>query len=65
MDLIRAQAAYVEALRGAEMVCVDINPAVETKLSDCGSLESMGVVTDVGLFLRLLVRQLGPLEPRP
>jgi lysine-ketoglutarate reductase/saccharopine dehydrogenase-like protein (TIGR00300 family) len=85
MDLIRAQAAYGEALRGAEMVlmlssmlhsigvgnmtpagvklvCVDINPAVVTKLSDRGSLESVGVVTDVGLFLSLLVRQLGHLE---
>ncbi|MEO0489702.1 MAG: hypothetical protein AAFZ49_09105, partial [Cyanobacteria bacterium J06659_2] len=40
------------------MVCVDINPAVVTKLSDRGSVESTGVVTDVGLFLSLLVKQL-------
>jgi lysine-ketoglutarate reductase/saccharopine dehydrogenase-like protein (TIGR00300 family) len=43
---------------GVKLVCVDINPAVVTKLSDRGSLESVGVVTDVGLFLSLLVRQL-------
>jgi lysine-ketoglutarate reductase/saccharopine dehydrogenase-like protein (TIGR00300 family) len=43
---------------GVKMVCVDINPAVVTKLSDRGSVESVGVVTDVGLFLSLLVQQL-------
>lgn len=40
---------------GVEMVCVDINPAVVTKLSDRGSVESVGFVTDVELFLSLLV----------
>jgi lysine-ketoglutarate reductase/saccharopine dehydrogenase-like protein (TIGR00300 family) len=43
---------------GVKMVCVDINPAVVTKLADRGSVESVGVVTDVGLFLSLLVQQL-------
>ena len=43
---------------GVKMVCVDINPAVVTKLSDRGSVESVGVVTDVGLFLSLLIQQL-------
>lgn len=43
---------------GVKMVCVDINPAVVTKLSDRGSVESVGVVTDVGLFLSLLTQQL-------
>lgn len=43
---------------GVKMVCVDINPAVVTKLSDRGSVESVGVVTDVGLFLSLLLQQL-------
>jgi lysine-ketoglutarate reductase/saccharopine dehydrogenase-like protein (TIGR00300 family) len=43
---------------GVKMVCVDINPSVVTKLSDRGSIESVGVVTDVGLFLSLLVQQL-------
>jgi hypothetical protein len=82
MDLARAQAAYADALRGADLilmlssmlhsigvgnmtpagvklVCVDINPAVVTKLADRGSVESVGIVTDVGLFLRLLAGRLG------
>ncbi|MBD2296416.1 TIGR00300 family protein [Anabaena sphaerica FACHB-251] len=46
---------------GVRMVCVDINPAVVTKLSDRGSIESVGVVTDVGLFLSLLIQQLDKL----
>jgi lysine-ketoglutarate reductase/saccharopine dehydrogenase-like protein (TIGR00300 family) len=49
---------------GVKMVCVDINPAVVTKLSDRGSVESVGVVTDVGLFLSLLVQQLDRLTSR-
>jgi hypothetical protein len=39
-------------------VCVDINPAVVTKLNDRGSGQALGVVTDVGLFLNLLAREL-------
>jgi lysine-ketoglutarate reductase/saccharopine dehydrogenase-like protein (TIGR00300 family) len=46
---------------GVKMVCVDINPAVVTKLSDRGSVESVGIVTDVGLFLSMLVQQLDKL----
>jgi len=48
---------------GVRLVCVDINPAVVTKLSDRGSIESVGVVTDVGLFLSLLTQRLKPFEP--
>ena len=44
---------------GVRLVCVDINPAVVTKLSDRGSVESSGIVTDVGLFLKLLAMRLG------
>src|SRR5919109_921030 len=40
------------------VVCVDINPAVVTKLSDRGSAQTVGVVTDVGLFLHRLAQQL-------
>ena len=47
---------------GVKLVCVDINPAVVTKLADRGSVESVGVVTDVGLFLSLLVTQLDKLN---
>ncbi|MCZ6695445.1 MAG: TIGR00300 family protein [Acidobacteria bacterium] len=41
-----------------QTICVDINPAVVTKLSDRGSAQTIGVVTDVGLFLRLLADEL-------
>lgn len=40
------------------MVCVDINPAVVTKLADRGSAQTIGIVTDVGLFLRQLAATL-------
>ena len=40
------------------VVCVDINPAVVTKLSDRGSQQTVGVVTDVGLFLHRLAERL-------
>lgn len=43
---------------GVRLVCVDINPGVVTKLADRGSLESTGIVTDVGLFLHLLASKL-------
>ena len=49
---------------GVRLVCVDINPAVVTKLSDRGSIESTGVVTDVGLFLNLLTQRLGKLDQK-
>lgn len=35
-------------------VCVDINPAVVTKLTDRGTFQALGLVTDIGLFLREL-----------
>ncbi|MBV9127022.1 MAG: TIGR00300 family protein [Verrucomicrobia bacterium] len=54
---------------GVRLVCVDINPAVVTKLADRGSVESVGVVTDVGLFLSLLLQQLeklgSPFQQQP
>jgi len=39
-------------------VCVDINPAVVTKLADRGSFQTVGIVTDVGLFLKQLADEL-------
>ncbi len=36
-------------------VCVDINPATVTKLADRGTFQSIGLVTDVEPFLRVLV----------
>jgi lysine-ketoglutarate reductase/saccharopine dehydrogenase-like protein (TIGR00300 family) len=41
-----------------KIVCVDINPAVATKVSDRGTGQAVGVVTDVGLFLDLLSKAL-------
>jgi lysine-ketoglutarate reductase/saccharopine dehydrogenase-like protein (TIGR00300 family) len=41
-----------------KIVCVDINPAVATKVSDRGTGQAVGIVTDVGLFLDLLSKAL-------
>src|SRR5262249_55714707 len=41
-----------------ETFCVDLNQSVATKLTDRGSQQAMGIVTDVGLFLRDLAREL-------
>ena len=38
--------AYVET------ICVDINPAVVTKLADRGSFQTIGLVTDIEAFMR-------------
>ena len=40
------------------IVCVDINPAVATKVSDRGTGQAVGVVTDVGLFLEALANEM-------
>ena len=42
-----------------KIVCVDINPAVATKVSDRGTGQAVGVVADVGLFLDLLSKASG------
>ena len=42
------------------LVCVDINPATVTKLADRGSAQAVGIVTDTGLFLEQLARELLP-----
>jgi lysine-ketoglutarate reductase/saccharopine dehydrogenase-like protein (TIGR00300 family) len=44
------------------LVCVDINPASVTKLVDRGSVQSVGIVTDVGLFVKELALRLAPEE---
>jgi hypothetical protein len=41
-----------------KVICVDINPAVVTKLADRGSTQTIGIVTDVGLFLHQLAERL-------
>jgi lysine-ketoglutarate reductase/saccharopine dehydrogenase-like protein (TIGR00300 family) len=40
------------------LVCVDINQATVTKLMDRGSFQSLGIITDVGLFIRELAGRL-------
>ena len=39
---------------------MDINPATVTKLADRGSAQAVGIVTDTGLFLEQLARELVP-----
>lgn len=41
-----------------KVVCVDINPAVVTKISDRGTGQAVGVVTDAGQFLASLAAAL-------
>ena len=41
-----------------KVVCVDINPATVTKLSDRGTFQTIGLVTDVEPFLRSLAIEL-------
>ncbi len=41
-----------------KVVCVDINPATVTKLSDRGTFQTIGMVTDVEPFLRSLAAAL-------
>ncbi len=47
-----------------KVICVDINPSTVIKLSDRGSFQTVGLVTDVEPFLRALVMDLGQLEAR-
>lgn len=42
----------------AKVACVDIDPAVVTKLVDRGTVQATGIVTDVGLFLMELNEEL-------
>jgi lysine-ketoglutarate reductase/saccharopine dehydrogenase-like protein (TIGR00300 family) len=48
-----------------KVVCVDINPAVVTKLADRGSSQTIGIVTDVGLFLHRLAQKLKSRDLEP
>ncbi|MEE9594998.1 MAG: hypothetical protein V3V92_06325, partial [Candidatus Hydrothermarchaeales archaeon] len=48
----------------AKTICVDINPATATKLTDRGSAQALGIVTDVGAFLPMLASDLARLESK-
>ena len=41
-------------------ICVDINPSVVTKLTDRGTFQAIGLVTDIEPFLRELTEFLKP-----
>jgi lysine-ketoglutarate reductase/saccharopine dehydrogenase-like protein (TIGR00300 family) len=41
-----------------KVACVDINPATVTKLTDRGSIQTVGIVTDAEPFLRALIEEL-------
>jgi len=45
-----------------KVVCIDINPSTVIKLSDRGSFQTLGLVTDVEPFLRVLVQEVQLLE---
>lgn len=45
-----------------KVVCVDINPSTVIKLSDRGSFQTVGLVTDVEPFLRSLIAEIDELE---
>lgn len=65
VDLILILATILHAIgvenmtpANVRLLCVDINPAALTKLTARGSIESTGIVADVGSFLNLLARRL-------
>jgi lysine-ketoglutarate reductase/saccharopine dehydrogenase-like protein (TIGR00300 family) len=45
-----------------KVVCIDINPSTVIKLSDRGSFQTIGIVTDVEPFLRALTQEIDALE---
>jgi len=45
-----------------KVICVDINPTVTTKLTDRGTAQAVGIISDVGTFLPLLAEELEGLE---
>ncbi len=45
-----------------KVVCVDINPSTAIKLADRGTFQTVGLVTDVAPFLRVLVEELTSLK---
>jgi lysine-ketoglutarate reductase/saccharopine dehydrogenase-like protein (TIGR00300 family) len=68
-DLVIMLASMLHAIAVGNMlpstvkvICVDINPAVATKLTDRGTAQAIGIVSDVGTFLPLLAEELQRLE---
>jgi hypothetical protein len=87
-DMVVAQKAYAEALKGAGVclllasalhsiavgnllparvrtVCVDMTESVPVKLSNRGTMQAIGLVTDVGFFLERLEAELSSAADEP
>src|SRR4051812_23814782 len=47
-----------------KVICIDINPSTAIKLSDRGSFQTLGLVTDVEPFLRALVQDVEEFDKR-
>ena len=45
-----------------KVACIDINPSTVIKLSDRGSFQTVGIVTDVEPFMRAMLQELETLE---
>ncbi len=45
-----------------KIICVDINPAAIAKLINRGTIQQIGVVSDIGLFLPALIEELKMIE---
>lgn len=41
-----------------KVICVDIDPAIVTKLRDRGTSQAIGIVTDLGTFIPALLEEL-------
>ena len=48
----------------AHTLCVDINPATVIKLTDRGTAQALGIVSDVGVFIPILAEELKKLKKR-
>ncbi|HYB59284.1 MAG TPA: hypothetical protein VEB88_03450, partial [Candidatus Acidoferrales bacterium] len=64
-DLVLMMATMLHSIAVGNMlpsyvktICVDINPATVTKLTDRGTAQAIGIVTDVGTFLPALAAEL-------
>ena len=59
MIILASAVFYLVELTGPNNQPIDINPATVTKLTDRGSIQTVGIVTDAEPFLRALVSELG------
>jgi hypothetical protein len=57
LDAVLEAGADYELAEGFHS-CVDVNQAVVTELADSGSHQAIGIVTDIGVFVRTLTGEL-------